>query len=156
MNCFCGMVDWWKMFSLISSWDHCQRSSPSWISNTLWAGFEPAQNLSSGFVELSCAVVITTTHSIATKNKIHKINTHRHTKISFLGFSSSFLLHHCFCIWKLFSKALQLSEALSEASQQPNPNYDTLRLNILYDFWEIIFIDIPINTFYFFLNKDWL
>ena len=32
MNCFCGMVDRQKAFSLISSWDHCQRSSPSWIS----------------------------------------------------------------------------------------------------------------------------
>ena len=51
MNCFCGMVDWRKGFSLISSWDHCQRSSPSQISDMLQAGFEPAQNLSSGFAE---------------------------------------------------------------------------------------------------------
>ena len=29
MNCFCGMVDRRKAFSLISSRDHCQRSSPS-------------------------------------------------------------------------------------------------------------------------------
>ena len=29
MNCFCGMVDQRKAFSLISSQDHCQRSSPS-------------------------------------------------------------------------------------------------------------------------------
>ena len=41
--------------------DHCQRSSPSRISDTPRAAFEPAQNLSSGFVEWSCAVVITTT-----------------------------------------------------------------------------------------------
>ena len=61
MNYFCGMVDQRKMFSLISSWDHCQRSSPWWISNMPRAGFEPAQNLSSGLVEWSCAVVITTT-----------------------------------------------------------------------------------------------
>ena len=58
MNCFCGMVDRRKAFSLISSRDHCQRSSPSRISDT---GFELAQNLSSGLVEWSCAVVITTT-----------------------------------------------------------------------------------------------
>ena len=32
MNCFCGMVDWWKVFRR----DHCQRSSPS-IAN-LWHG----------------------------------------------------------------------------------------------------------------------
>ena len=51
MNCFCGMVDRRKTFSLISSWDHCQRSSPSRISDTPRAGFETAQNLSSGLVE---------------------------------------------------------------------------------------------------------
>ena len=61
MNCFCDMVDWWKVFCLISSRDHCQRSSTSRVSNMLQTGFEPAQNLSSGLVEWSCAVVITTT-----------------------------------------------------------------------------------------------
>ena len=34
VNCFCGMVDQRKAFSLISSRDHCQRSSPSRISDT--------------------------------------------------------------------------------------------------------------------------
>ena len=48
MNCFCGMVDRRKESSLISSRDHCQRFSPSRISNTPRAGFEPVQNLSSG------------------------------------------------------------------------------------------------------------
>ena len=48
---FCGMVDRRKAFSFISSRDHCQRSSPSRISDTPRAGFEPAQNLSSGFAE---------------------------------------------------------------------------------------------------------
>ena len=33
MNSFCGMVDQREVFSLISSWDHCQRSSPSRISD---------------------------------------------------------------------------------------------------------------------------
>ena len=51
MNCFCGMVDRRKVFSLISSWDHCQRSSPLQISDMPRAGFEPVQNLRSGFVE---------------------------------------------------------------------------------------------------------
>ena len=51
MNCFCCMVDQRKAFSLISSRDHCQRSSPSRISDALREGFEPEQNLSSGFVE---------------------------------------------------------------------------------------------------------
>ena len=58
---FCGVVNRRKTFSLISSREPCQRSSPSRISDTPQAGFEPAQNLSSGFVEWSCAVVITTT-----------------------------------------------------------------------------------------------
>ena len=61
INCFCGMVNRRKTISLNSSRDHCQRSSPSRISDTPRAGFEPAQNLSSGLVEWSCAVVITTT-----------------------------------------------------------------------------------------------
>ena len=61
MNCFCGMVDRRKAFSLISSQDHCQRSSPSRIFDTPRAGFEPVQNLSSALVEWSCTVVITTT-----------------------------------------------------------------------------------------------
>ena len=51
MNCFCGMVDRRKTFSLISSVEHCQRSSPSRISDTPRTIFEPAQNLSLGFVE---------------------------------------------------------------------------------------------------------
>ena len=51
MNCFCGMVDRPKTLSLVSSRDHCQRSSPSQISDTPQVGFEPAQNLSSGLAE---------------------------------------------------------------------------------------------------------
>ena len=51
MNCFCGMVDQQKAFSLISSQDHCQRSSPSRISDTAREGFKSAQNMSSSLVE---------------------------------------------------------------------------------------------------------
>ena len=39
VNCFCGMVVRRKAFTLISSWDDCQRSSPLRISDTLRAGF---------------------------------------------------------------------------------------------------------------------
>ena len=46
MNCLCGMVDRRKAFGLISSRDHCQRSSPSRISDTPRAGFEPEFRLS--------------------------------------------------------------------------------------------------------------
>ena len=57
---FCGMVDRRKVFSLSSSRDHCQRSSPSWISDTPWARFEPVQNLSSGLVEWICILITMT------------------------------------------------------------------------------------------------
>ena len=58
---FFGVVDRRKAFSLISSQDHCEGSSPSRISGTPLAGFELPQNLSSGFFAWSCAVVIITT-----------------------------------------------------------------------------------------------
>ena len=64
MRFFCGMVDRRKTFSLISSHDDCQRSSPSWISDTSRAEHEPLQHLSSGFIESSCGRVITTTHLV--------------------------------------------------------------------------------------------
>ena len=60
MNCFCGMVDQRKAFSLIFSKDHWQRFSPSWISDTPQAEFEAAQNVISGFIEWSFAAMITT------------------------------------------------------------------------------------------------
>ena len=41
MNCFCGMVDRRKAYSLISSWDHCQSSSPSRICSRIWTCAEP-------------------------------------------------------------------------------------------------------------------
>ena len=59
MNCFHGMVNRRKEFSLHSSRDHCQRSSLSRISNTPPEGFEPVENLSSGLVEWSHTAVIT-------------------------------------------------------------------------------------------------
>ena len=42
----CGKVDRRKALSPIFNWDHCQRSSPSRISDTPQAGFEHAQNMS--------------------------------------------------------------------------------------------------------------
>ena len=73
MNCYCGMVDRRKAFSLISSRDHCQRSSSSRISDTPRAGFEPAQKLSSGFAEWSFAAVITTTTTLNSESKEFKM-----------------------------------------------------------------------------------
>ena len=61
MNCFCGMVDWRKAFSLTSNRNLCQRSSSSRISDLPQAEFEPTQNPSSGFDEWSYVVAVTTT-----------------------------------------------------------------------------------------------
>ena len=61
MNCFCGMVDRRKAFSLNTSMDHCQRSSPSRVSDTPRGRFEPAQTQCLSFVEWSCARAITNT-----------------------------------------------------------------------------------------------
>ena len=58
---FFGMVARRKVFHLISSRDHCQRSSASRISDTPRAGFELAQKLRLGFAEWCCAALITTT-----------------------------------------------------------------------------------------------
>ena len=70
-TCFCEMIKQQRALSLISSPNHCQRFSPPQISKTPREEFEPAQNLSSGFVEWNCAVVITT-------------KPRRHAKFSFL------------------------------------------------------------------------
>ena len=98
MNCFCGMVDRRKAFSLISSRGHCQRSSPSRVSNTPRAGFEPAQNLSSDLVEWSCAIMITITprHHILlerTKNltKIFKYSKHFPENLQYFSWTGSLL-----------------------------------------------------------------
>ena len=90
MNCFCSMVDRRKAFSLISSRDHCQRSSPSRISDT---GFELAQNLSSGLVEWSCAVVITITprrHAFGSQRVIESQTLLKSVRQHFYPIFSSF------------------------------------------------------------------
>ena len=56
-------IFWWTVDDELFLWDHCQRSSPLRISEALWAGLEPAENLSLGLAEWSCAVVMTTTSS---------------------------------------------------------------------------------------------
>ena len=70
MNCFCGMVDQRKAFSLISSRNRCQRSSTSWISS-LTMPRTWIQNL----FEWSCAIVITTTARRQNPHKRFKMYT---------------------------------------------------------------------------------
>ena len=60
----------WKALSLISSRDHCQRFSPSYISGTPRAGFEPAQNLSSGCCMELCG---SDNHLVCNKNAINSL-----------------------------------------------------------------------------------
>ena len=126
VNCFCGIVDQWRVFSLVSSWGHCQRSSPSRISDTLWTVFEPTQNLSSGFVEWSCAVVITTTprHHIPhtspfTENQLwHEILVIWYYKFVLTKHWQNFLLPifpitWC-CVWKcIFSDSFEFNQKSS-------------------------------------------
>ena len=50
-HCFCGMVDHRKALGLIFNRYHYIKFSPLRISDTLQTKFEPAQNLSSEFVE---------------------------------------------------------------------------------------------------------
>ena len=56
-----------RRLHLISSRGHCQRFLPSQTSYMPQAGFEPAQNLDSDFVQWSCAV------ATAAKPRRHKI-----------------------------------------------------------------------------------
>ena len=54
MNCFSGMIEQRKAFSLISSRDHCQRSHQC---KSLARREQDLNNLSSGFGEWSCAIL---------------------------------------------------------------------------------------------------
>ena len=60
-TCFCDIDHRRNRCSHISNQGYCQISSPSWISDTPQAVFEPAQYLSLGIVEWSCAMLIATT-----------------------------------------------------------------------------------------------
>ena len=60
MNCFCGMVDRWKVLSLFPAGSAANKFSPSQISDTQQAGFESAQNLCPEFIEWIYVVVIIT------------------------------------------------------------------------------------------------
>ena len=52
---------WWTVFVVwLTSRNCCQRSWLLQIFGTTEVGFEPAQNISSNFVEWSCAILITT------------------------------------------------------------------------------------------------
>ena len=57
MNSFCDMADRRKV-NLICNQDDCQRSWPLRISDASREEFEHVQNLSSGLVKWSCALVI--------------------------------------------------------------------------------------------------
>ena len=85
LNCFCGIADQRKALSLISSRDHCQRSSPWWISDMPRAWFEPVQNLSADCVEWSCTVVITTTLNLPVFDQISLFFFRKNLKSPILG-----------------------------------------------------------------------
>ena len=74
------MVDRRKVFSLISSLDHYQKSSLLWISKTPRAGFEPAHNLSLNLDEWSRAWVITATPRWIKYNTVYNIIYNKYNK----------------------------------------------------------------------------
>ena len=82
MTCFCDMVSQWKIFSLISSRDYCKRSSPSQIFDTSQVGFAPAQNLSSGLVKWSCAVVATATPRLHAVIATQSLQLFKHVELT--------------------------------------------------------------------------
>ena len=92
---------WPKAFSLIFSRDHCQRSSPSRISDTPRAGFEPAQNLSSGLVEWNFAIVITNI-------------PRRHNTKSWISWEQKELLRWNKKYFSSFLKSFQLPKIVSD------------------------------------------
>ena len=62
---------WWRIVFVVWSTDERRFAL---FQAGIWTGFEPAQNLSSGFVEWSYAVVVTTTPR---RHKRHKFWRHR-------------------------------------------------------------------------------
>ena len=55
MNCFCGMAHRGKTFTLTSNRDFYRRFSPSQISDTPQAGFEPAPEFRFCWISLCCS-----------------------------------------------------------------------------------------------------
>ena len=127
INCFCvfcGIVDRRKAFNLISSRDHCQTPSPSQISDTPPAGFEPAQNLSSSLVECSCAVVITTTVGLPS----HPF----------------FYLGYVYCKFLVLDMVMHLKQIKSFEAKATTPfsNYSFYSLSWLSRIWQ--FLSLPL------------
>ena len=74
MNCFCGMVDRRKAFSLIFSRDHCQRSPPSRISDTPRAGlFKKWDDLFKSGITLYKAETATMRHRVIRKRSAKRL-----------------------------------------------------------------------------------
>ena len=98
MNCFCGIVDWWKQFA-----PHFQPGSLSenltianlWgAASRVWIYAESETFWNSDFVEWSCAVVITTSPLR------HMISLHFHLRPLFLAkvYNIFLLIKSCFLI----------------------------------------------------------
>ena len=74
INCFCGMVDRRKAFSIISSRYYCQRFSPLQISDTPRAGFENMGKYSS-YVQFKCRLSVAFLKLVNSLKLICVINT---------------------------------------------------------------------------------
>ena len=93
MNCFCGMVDRRKTFSLISSLDYSHWSSPSWISDTpqktIWTCAEPEFRLS--WMNLCSS---DNHYTMAQYNQTHNLQTDEPTNTSAINFFLDFYLRN--------------------------------------------------------------
>ena len=115
MNCFCGMIDQQKAFSLISSPDHCQRSSPSQISHMQQAGFEPAQNLS--WMKLCSSNNHYTTASIPSQFLVQS------NDINWTGVFFVIDIEQVFVPWGIFKNQLIQHSRILKEKYSPVPSW---------------------------------
>ena len=138
MNYFCGMVNRQKAVSLITSRDHCRRYSLSRVSDTPQAGSEPAQSLNSGFVEWTCAVVITTApwlhittnYSAEVFNSLHSL---RKMHANHVSYKNNILKHRLFnFLLREYVYLLEILISWNKCSKNVLPRNSC----ITYGFWD--------------------
>ena len=90
MNCFCGMVDRRKVFSLIFSWDHCQILTIANLrhaASRVWTCAESEFRLS--WMKLCNSdnhyTAAPTAQKTCSRKKFYQIDDHQHFKMELLG-----------------------------------------------------------------------
>ena len=128
VNCFCGMTDRRKAFSLISSQDHCQRSSTSRISDTSTVGLETAENLSSSFPEWSCEIVTTTNYSCLDNSGVVGTTP--------IDLSKRFVcLPHEFILAKMHAYEADIKRLFKLLQEYPSTRRQIVKLDSIFSSW---------------------